>query len=184
MQGHGLCVSSTERVQRIQSITCDYLDPAVIIQFNSIQDYLYSDFYDTVVAKQLYRKLSFYNRFIYCRNLNIFNICQNLVNSVYCLRVELPLRSSSIMLIIEELKIHHVFSGKYIAYSTKIDLLDYALIVFCLSGPTIKHLGQNPQPSPTQNIPLYSDIISSFITSPQTISSLLNITVPVRGPSH
>ncbi len=37
------------------------------IQFNA--DYLYSIFYDTIVAKQLYRKLSFYNRFIYCRNL-------------------------------------------------------------------------------------------------------------------
>ncbi len=28
-------------------------------QFNSIQDYLYSAFYDTIVAKQLHRKLSF-----------------------------------------------------------------------------------------------------------------------------
>ncbi len=37
--------------------------------FNSIQDYLYSAFYDTIIAKQLYRKLSFYNRFIHCRNL-------------------------------------------------------------------------------------------------------------------
>ncbi len=37
--------------------------------FNSIQDYLYSAFYDTNVANQLYRKLRFYNRFIYCRNL-------------------------------------------------------------------------------------------------------------------
>ncbi len=37
--------------------------------FNSTQDYLYSAFYGTIVAKQLYRKLSFYNRFIYCRNL-------------------------------------------------------------------------------------------------------------------
>ncbi len=36
---------------------------------NSIQDYLYSAFYDTIVAKQLYRKLSFYNRCIYCRNV-------------------------------------------------------------------------------------------------------------------
>ncbi len=36
---------------------------------HSIQDYLYSAFYDTIIAKQLYRKLSFYNRFIYCRNL-------------------------------------------------------------------------------------------------------------------
>ncbi len=35
----------------------------------SIQDYLYSAFCDTIVAKQFYRKLSFYNRFIYCRNL-------------------------------------------------------------------------------------------------------------------
>ncbi len=35
----------------------------------SIQDYLYSAFHDTIVAKQLYRKLSFYNRFVYCRNL-------------------------------------------------------------------------------------------------------------------
>ncbi len=39
------------------------------IQFNSIQVYLYSAFYDTIVAKQLYRKLSFYNIFIHCRNL-------------------------------------------------------------------------------------------------------------------
>ncbi len=37
--------------------------------FNSIQDHLYSAFYDIIVAKQLCRKWSFYNRFIYCRNL-------------------------------------------------------------------------------------------------------------------
>ncbi len=37
--------------------------------FNSIQDNLYSAFYDIIVAKQLCRKWSFYNRFIYCRNL-------------------------------------------------------------------------------------------------------------------
>ncbi len=42
---------------------------AVYIQFNSIQDYLYSAFHDTIVAKQLYRKLSSCNRFIFCRNL-------------------------------------------------------------------------------------------------------------------
>ncbi len=42
------------------------------VQFNSIQDYLYSAFYDTIVAKQLYWKLSLYNRFIYCRNLIYF----------------------------------------------------------------------------------------------------------------
>ncbi len=30
----------------------------------SIQDYLYSTFHDTIVTKQLYRELSFYNRFI------------------------------------------------------------------------------------------------------------------------
>ncbi len=40
-----------------------------IIQLNSNQVYLYSAFYDTIIAKQLYRKLSFYNIFIYCRNL-------------------------------------------------------------------------------------------------------------------
>ncbi len=39
------------------------------LQFNSIQDYLYSAFHDTIAAKQFYIKLSFYNRFIYCRNL-------------------------------------------------------------------------------------------------------------------
>ncbi len=44
----------------------------LIIQFDSIQDYLYRVFYDTIVAKQLYRKLSFCNRFIYCRNLIYF----------------------------------------------------------------------------------------------------------------
>ncbi len=38
-------------------------------KFNSTQDYSYSAFHETIVAKQLYRKLSFYNRFIYCRNL-------------------------------------------------------------------------------------------------------------------
>ncbi len=43
--------------------------PYACDQFNSIQVYLYSAFYDTIVAKQLYRKLSFYNIFIYCRNL-------------------------------------------------------------------------------------------------------------------
>lgn len=57
-----------------------------------------------------------------------------------------------------------MFAGKYIAYSTKIDILDYALIVFRLSGPTIKHVGQNPQPSPSPNIPLY-EFSSTFITS-------------------
>ncbi len=45
--------------------------------FISIQDYLYSAFYDTIVAKQLYRKLSFYNRFIYCRNL-IYLTCDTI----------------------------------------------------------------------------------------------------------
>ncbi len=39
----------------------------------SIQVYLYSAFYNTIVAKPLYRKLSLYNRFIYCRNLIYFN---------------------------------------------------------------------------------------------------------------
>ncbi len=32
-----------------------------IYVFNSIQDYLYSAFYNSIFAKQLYRKLSFYN---------------------------------------------------------------------------------------------------------------------------
>ncbi len=36
---------------------------------NSIQDYLYGAFYDTIVAKQLYRKLHFCDRFIHFRNL-------------------------------------------------------------------------------------------------------------------
>ncbi len=36
-----------------------------------IQDYLYSAFHDTINVKQLYRKLSFYNRF---KRLNIFNL--------------------------------------------------------------------------------------------------------------
>ncbi len=48
-------------------------------QFNSIQVYLYSAFYDTIIAKQLYRKLSFYSIFIYCRNLIYLNLWQNLV---------------------------------------------------------------------------------------------------------
>ncbi len=37
--------------------------------FSSMQDYFYSAFHDTIVAKQLYRTLRFYNRFIYCRIL-------------------------------------------------------------------------------------------------------------------
>ncbi len=44
-------------------------ESVTIIQFNSIQDYLYSAFHETIVAKQLYRKLRFYNTFIYCRIL-------------------------------------------------------------------------------------------------------------------
>ncbi len=44
------------------------------LQFNSIQDYLYSAFHDTIVATQLYRKLSFYNRFIYFWNLIYLSI--------------------------------------------------------------------------------------------------------------
>ncbi len=46
--------------------------PETQLHFNTkryIWVYLYSSFYDTIVAKQLYRKLSFYNIFIYCRNL-------------------------------------------------------------------------------------------------------------------
>ncbi len=31
----------------------------VYVHFNSIQDYLYSAFYDTIVVKQLHRKFSF-----------------------------------------------------------------------------------------------------------------------------
>ncbi len=38
-------------------------------EHNSIQVYLYSAFHETIFAKQLYRKLSFFNRCIYCRNL-------------------------------------------------------------------------------------------------------------------
>ncbi len=41
----------------------------VHFKFNKIQDYLHRVFYDTIVAKQLYKKLHFYNRFIYCRSL-------------------------------------------------------------------------------------------------------------------
>ncbi len=36
---------------------------------NSIQDYLYSAFYNTIISKQLYRKLSFHDIFRYYRNL-------------------------------------------------------------------------------------------------------------------
>lgn len=81
----------------------------------------------------------------------------------------------------------HVFWKKNIPYSTKIDLLDYALIVFCLSGPPIKHLGQNPQPLPSPTISLYSDISSFFITSPRTISSLFPSGAPawvIRSLAH
>ncbi len=38
------------------------------IQFNS-RLFAKRFFYDTIFAKQLYRKLRFYNRFIFCRNL-------------------------------------------------------------------------------------------------------------------
>ncbi len=44
-----------------------------------------SAFYDTIVAKQLYRKLSFYNRFIYCRNV-IYLTYGNIWLILYILR--------------------------------------------------------------------------------------------------
>ncbi len=40
-------------------VTCSVNALGIFIVFNSIQDYLYSAFYDTIVAKQLHRKLSF-----------------------------------------------------------------------------------------------------------------------------
>ncbi len=42
-----------------RSLLCQILAVFAVLEFNSIQDYLYSAFYDTIVAKQLYRKLSF-----------------------------------------------------------------------------------------------------------------------------
>ncbi len=56
-------ITSSERIST--ALLCRVLT-GVLVQFNSIQVYLYSAFYDTIVAKQLYRKLSFYNIFIYC----------------------------------------------------------------------------------------------------------------------
>ncbi len=50
--------------------------------FNSIQDYLYSFFHETIVAKQLYRKWIFYNTNYILQKLNIFNLWQNLVHFV------------------------------------------------------------------------------------------------------
>ncbi len=47
--------------------TLEQVLPIVFVHFENC--YLYSAFYDTIVAKQLYRKLSFYNIFIYCRNI-------------------------------------------------------------------------------------------------------------------
>ncbi len=63
----------------------NYSLPCLLLIFNtfSIQVYLYSAFYDTIVAKQLYRNLSFHNIFI----LHIFNLWLILVNSVFSLRV-------------------------------------------------------------------------------------------------
>ncbi len=43
------------------SIAADHVHP--FIQLHSIQKYLYSAFHETIVAKQIYKKLSFYNRF-------------------------------------------------------------------------------------------------------------------------
>ncbi len=54
---HIMLGSLFESLQISNRVTC-------LLFFNSIQDYLYSAFYDTVVTKQLYRELSFYNRFI------------------------------------------------------------------------------------------------------------------------
>ncbi len=54
-----------------------------------IQDYLYSAFHETIIAKQLNRKLIYntiYNIFIYCRSLIYLTLWRNLVNSVYSLR--------------------------------------------------------------------------------------------------
>ncbi len=66
--------SQPERVKKWTGFTLvfrsDFSLPVIDVYiFNSIQDYLYSAFYDTIVAKQLYRKLRFYSRFIYCRNV-------------------------------------------------------------------------------------------------------------------
>ncbi len=61
--------SNSQILKEFFAMMCHVEHPVVSIQLNSIQVYLYSAFYDTIVAKQLYRELSFYNIFIYCRNL-------------------------------------------------------------------------------------------------------------------
>ncbi len=67
--------------------------------FNSIQVYLYSAFYDTIVAKQLYRKLSFYNIFIYCRNLIYLTYGKIVVPSKQKLFVQPKLKNNNARLI-------------------------------------------------------------------------------------
>ncbi len=65
----------------------------------SIQDYLYSAFHDTIIAKQLYRKLRFYNRFIYCRNF-IYLINDKIVLILYIfwgVGIKIPNRSQRLL---------------------------------------------------------------------------------------
>ncbi len=44
---------------------------------------MYSAYYDTIIAKQLYSKLSYYNIFIYCRNLIHLTYSKKKINSIY-----------------------------------------------------------------------------------------------------
>ncbi len=55
--------------EKMSAVNVNVWTNELILMKYSIQDYLYRAFHETIIAKQLYRKLSFYNRFIYYRNL-------------------------------------------------------------------------------------------------------------------
>ncbi len=82
------------------------------LKFSSVQVYLYSAFYDTIVAKQLYRKLSFYNIFIYCRNLIYltYDIYNRTLLPGFCIEPE-------------NLSISHQSSGPYTGFQLHLGLI-------------------------------------------------------------
>ncbi len=55
--------------EKMSAVNVNVWTNELILMKYSIQDYLYRAFHETIIVKQLYRKLSFYNRFIYYRNL-------------------------------------------------------------------------------------------------------------------
>ncbi len=70
------------RLQQSQIVQRIHLLLRFRVQLNSIQVYLYSTFYDTIVAKQLYRKLSFYSGCSIMTKITITIILVNIVITI------------------------------------------------------------------------------------------------------